>query len=1460
MAAITGSGEISLDDIIRNRTGGAGTNVSLKDESEAFASGSTVAGSTIQTTARKNLDLAPYSLSEFYNADFSSDIITGITFSIAGQPGGTTTTVDDDDLTVNFTTDGSTGDYKVQLAATASGFVTAQNTVTVTSGTSHSTTFSTLNVAESTYRAIVKLGFATLTDDTPFSHFDLLSGSSTTITNGSQFVNSAGDSVSNITLNPVVTTGTQNSASLTTSVLEAGNGGTIAISNISDLTYSVTNTPGKIRFNVTHFGSPDASRNSTGPSTADLDIRYNKNISNLSVTDSTVNVQDVDGTDNVQVSGISKGHSGTFRIGVDSNSNTSDISLTAFQEESVNTLYEQETVTKNLSVNTAGTYFVKAFHLGDSTGSVGSSLIVAPELSYTKTGDSTINVNESQTFFVSNLAGNNAQVTMSSEDNIGGVKLTSNGSAAMTPGTANKKYTISFSGSADYGQTNNQSSILTVNPTVSMAVSPSSGPYYPTTDVHGDTIQSSTHGVTPTDITFTPTITGDNLTAGTYSLTNFSAIGSLNRLTAITGKFTSGGTKDCDYTVNGADSTSGAVSFNQEILALTKEITGATGAAVLRLGSTFQVTSISTNFTQNVKLQRNGSDISNPVSVSDTINFTLINVSSRDTTPQVVRLIDSDSSGTVIRNLGGYTIIGPAPIINSFSASTGTTLGTISLAWNTSNANDDVTIGNNQGVSSLTGLNQIDSTSQGGFSNNTAVLFTITGTSLDSEQVTSTTSATTINPTLSLSNLSLSSWEYGDSGTFTIDFSKNFTDSVPLQMGIGLNTAGSGTVFQTVSVSGTSGTATFERNNFGGTSFGSVVSFRIGNSTSGRVVDNNAATFSDFSAPGQASSTSATALSSTSIRLNWSPGANATSQEVYRNGTKIADLDGGSFTLDVTGLSNGSSHTFRIDTRRTRTSNGVARNKDTAGSNFSGTTFNLQSVTVYGATMNSGNGQGFGTHQEDGHQGILSNSRALFYRADIQSLGNGTQFLQSDYVSDWTAADNDKYFRIDTTHIGIINTSGVLSNYINRNIATPKSPTSLTLASATTTNIEMNWTDNSAIETEYEVYRNDSGVADNGDTLAGDGIPGTTFNDSPSNNPTPSVSLSATANGTSQIDLSWSVSGHDSFIVTFGTGSSYTSGGTLITSGSSFSHTGLSSNTTHNYQITAITNGKTYYYAVYAKNNTTFSDSPAQNAFTMDNVSANSRVSATTDSLPDPVIDSFAVTETEAKGTLNYAWNTTNASSVDIIRSANSDMSSASFVETAAPGDGTGTDNVGLADNTTFYYRLTASNAEEETAVSSIQSGSTSNPSITGSLTLITDTQYDTDDVGVKHALGVFELDSHQRNNNNVTFIHDASDANDADFRITFATGGSTPSTNSSGATNLAASGNQTITLGANDIIKVRFFINLGSSGLSAGNYDYVFTARNTNGLAVTTDALTMRFTISTAEEEDPEESGGGSP
>ena len=71
MAALPGSGQISFGDIATNH-GIASSNVSLKTESEALASGSVVDGSELQTTARYNLKAAPYAISEFYDADFEN--------------------------------------------------------------------------------------------------------------------------------------------------------------------------------------------------------------------------------------------------------------------------------------------------------------------------------------------------------------------------------------------------------------------------------------------------------------------------------------------------------------------------------------------------------------------------------------------------------------------------------------------------------------------------------------------------------------------------------------------------------------------------------------------------------------------------------------------------------------------------------------------------------------------------------------------------------------------------------------------------------------------------------------------------------------------------------------------------------------------------------------------------------------------------------------------------------------------------------------------------------------------------------------------------------------------------------------------------------------------------------------------------------------------------------------------
>ena len=113
MSNLPSSGEISLDDVIKNRTGGAGTDVSLKDESQTFASGSEVAGSPEKTTARFNLIAAPFALSELYNADFVSDIFSNITITTAGG-GSDKNTVDGEDLTIGFNAPGS-NEFTVQL-------------------------------------------------------------------------------------------------------------------------------------------------------------------------------------------------------------------------------------------------------------------------------------------------------------------------------------------------------------------------------------------------------------------------------------------------------------------------------------------------------------------------------------------------------------------------------------------------------------------------------------------------------------------------------------------------------------------------------------------------------------------------------------------------------------------------------------------------------------------------------------------------------------------------------------------------------------------------------------------------------------------------------------------------------------------------------------------------------------------------------------------------------------------------------------------------------------------------------------------------------------------------------------------------------------------------------------------------------------------------------------------------
>ena len=1235
--ALPSSGQISLGDIRTNRAGSTGADISLKTESETFASGSIVAGSGAQTTERSDLEDAPYAISEFYDADFSSDEFSSIVLTTAG---GTSdfNVVDGEDVTVAFDTT-QTGTHTVQLVDTG-GNVDDSETGEPDLNDRVSVTFSSLALTADTYTPRLRLGFLTQ-DATNLNYFDLLTG--TNINNvATKFVSASTDTTA-VTFGYAVSTGVVTGRTWTFSNATNGQGSartptTSTSTNTPSVTYTGT---GLFPVDLTVTGNPSAARNSDSATQENIDIRYAQQIVSLQASDTTVNVSAVDGSNNVTITCTSRGRSGTVTIGHDTNNTPSDKTFTSV-DEAVSTVYVQEAISKNFTISSAGTYHPKAFHDSDSVAYVGDSITVAPELTYNKTNDQTINVNQTQDFSVSSLVGNNKQVVISSEDSIGGTTLTADGSATMTPGANNKQYTITFTGTADYSQTNNQTSILTVNPTVSVSVSPGSGTFYPTTDAHGDPIGSSTHGITPTTFTFTPTAVGNNITTYSWSITNFSfTSGNSSTQGAVSGKYTSGGSKSSDLTVSGTDSTSGTTSFDQSITTVTKAITSGAINGVLRQGSNIVLSGVAANYVQNMRVQRHdGSSYINvsqiTSDISGAVTIASLGALERDTTSRNVRLIDTDSTATITFSLGNATVLGLLPTVDSFSVSQGNLLGELELTWTTSNAST-VSINN-----SIGSVNADDSTSQTGIGNNTSRTYIITATNADGESVTDSDSATTINPSLTIpNNPSLTSWTKGDTGNFTIAYTKNFDDTVPFEMGVGLTTGGGGTVYQSINVSAQSGTITFDRNQMHGTTFGTVVDFRIGNATSGRVVRDNTATFSDFSAPGQASNNNSAGASGTSINIVFNAGSNATRHTVYNitSGTSInVAMPGTSATF--TGLANGTTYTFRVDAFRdvTTTPNGssTTTTKTTTGATFTVATFTWQSVIVYGATMSSTSGTGFSTVQETAVLGSTSNSRTLYYRSDIQTPGSTTVSWKRGIDQGAWAGDGSKYFKIGSTHIGIIDGNGEMAanQYIANSVAIPIAPTGWSATSTGASNIEMSWTDNSGIEDSFKVYRNTSGTADSGDTLAGS-VPqnNTTFDDtSLSNNSAPTIngfgggtSDSVVISGNITNRILFNASGIDDYELKFNTtGHSNPYSSTAISKTSSgisagsinqlLLHSGVAAATPHYYQITAFKDGKTYYYAVYAENGGTLSTSAATGNATLNQVTSTSTTSLTSTS------------------------------------------------------------------------------------------------------------------------------------------------------------------------------------------------------------------------------------------------------
>jgi len=189
--AIQSSGEINFSDIANNQNSASLANLQLKTLSETFASGSIVDGSGAQTTARINLEDAPYAISEFYDANFSSDEFSSIVLTTSG---GTSdfNVVDGENLVVEFNTT-QAGTHTVQLVD-SSGNIDATDTGTPDASDNVAITFSSLALTDDTYTPRIRLGFLTQ-DATNINYHDAITmgaitdPSDTTVANNSVTTN-----------------------------------------------------------------------------------------------------------------------------------------------------------------------------------------------------------------------------------------------------------------------------------------------------------------------------------------------------------------------------------------------------------------------------------------------------------------------------------------------------------------------------------------------------------------------------------------------------------------------------------------------------------------------------------------------------------------------------------------------------------------------------------------------------------------------------------------------------------------------------------------------------------------------------------------------------------------------------------------------------------------------------------------------------------------------------------------------------------------------------------------------------------------------------------------------------------------------------------------------------------------------------------------------------------------------
>jgi titin len=480
----------------------------------------------------------------------------------------------------------------------------------------------------------------------------------------------------------------------------------------------------------------------------------------------------------------------------------------------------------------------------------------------------------------------------------------------------------------------------------------------------------------------------------------------------------------------------------------------------------------------------------------------------------------------------------------------------------------------------------------------------------------------------------------------------------------------------------------------------------------------NATTLPD--PPGVPQNFAASAVEATTLTLSWSAPGSGGAVGNYELQLPVAPntVTQTGTTYNVTGLTPGTNYTFGV---RAQNAGGVSNFVNTAALTKPGKPTGLSASTPAPAT---GITQLNLSWTSPG--GVVD-----AYEVDQATSSGGpwttvaNNVTATNYAATGLTANTTYFFRVRAK-----NSSGLSVNSDNASATTlpnpPADPTGLAITQpvTSTTQLALTWTDNATNETAYEVERADNGggfskIADLGANTTGYTATGLSANNAYafrvraknaggnsgySNEPsaltlpdTPgglNASVPGPPDGRTKIDLSWNGVGGPgalTYELDYGTAADFT-GATTVNN--------LSATT---YQLTSLTPNATYYVRVRARNASGASASSGS-------------ASATT--LPNPPADPTGLAASATSTSqINLTWTdaATNETAYEVWRSTTDNSNYAKITDLGA--NSASYPSTGLSSNTTYFYKVRATNSGGESNFSNETSALTY-PDAPGSLSV----------------------------------------------------------------------------------------------------------------------------------------------